>query len=60
MSFFTKTLFMVGVTRSKHTLQMTYAGQMHRYLTEISLNCIQIDAAMSAKPSTNNDFDFDF
>lgn len=38
-----KTLFMVGMTRCKKNLYLTYSGTMHSYVKEIEKECAKID-----------------
>lgn len=54
-----KTLFMVGLTRSKKNLYLTYSGTMHDYVKEIEKDCrkIDIDNVLNKK---NNDIDIGF
>lgn len=59
--YFTETLFMVGMTRSKFQLQISYTGSMHRYVSKIEANCNQIDiddVNNKAKKNVLDDFDF--
>lgn len=60
-SYFTRTLFMVGITRSKSDLYLTYSGNLHQYGKIIESECLKID--INEKPSINSlddDLDFDF
>ena len=61
MYYFNDTLFMVGMTRSKLSLTITYSGSMNNYTTRIENNCnkIDIDNIMSRSVSDFDD-DFDF
>ena len=36
-------LFMVGMTRSKKNLYLTYSGTMHEYIKKIDKECTKID-----------------
>lgn len=56
---FTKTLFMVGLSRSKNNLYITYTGAMHHYITSFKNECVIIDID-SIKNDSNDDVDFDF
>ena len=38
-----KTLFMVGLSRSKETLTLSYSGNAHYYLDEIKKLCVSVD-----------------
>ncbi|NCD11090.1 MAG: hypothetical protein EOL93_00940 [Epsilonproteobacteria bacterium] len=61
MYYFNDTLFMVGMTRSKLALTITYSDSMNNYVSRIENNCnkIDIDNIMS-QSSSNFDDDFDF
>lgn len=61
MYYFNDTLFMVGMTRSKLALTITYSGSMNDYTNRIENSCnkIDIDNIMS-QSSSNFDDDFDF
>lgn len=54
---FSKTLFMVGMTRSKKNLYLTYSETKHQYLDSIKSNCKEIDINNN---SNDDDFEFDF
>ena len=58
-SYFTETLFMVGMTRSKNNLYLTYSGSMHRYVKSFSEECVLIDID-ELQNSSDDDIDFDF
>lgn len=58
-SYFTETLFMVGMTRSKNNLYLTYSGSMHRYVKSFSDECTLIDID-ELQNSSDEDIDFDF
>jgi hypothetical protein len=54
-----KTIFMVGMTRSKKDLYLTYSGSMHKYVESFENGCTKIDI----DAITNNNIDdlsFDF
>lgn len=55
----TKTLFMVGMTRSKNTLYLTYTGTMHHYINSFKNKCNKIDIDAINNDSID-DLDFDF
>jgi len=55
----TKTLFMVGMTRSKNTLYLTYTGTMHHYINSFEDECNKIDIDTISNDSSD-DLDFDF
>jgi superfamily I DNA/RNA helicase len=60
-----ETLFMVGLSRSKETLTLTYSGTMHPYLKSIKDDCNDISEAINTnkdkdKDKDKDDFDFDF
>lgn len=61
MYYFNDTLFMVGMTRSKLALTITYSGSMNDFTDRIENKCnkIDIDNIMS-QSSSNFDDDFDF
>jgi len=54
-----ETLFMVGLSRSKETLTLTYSGTMHPYLNSIKSDCNDISDAINTN-KVEEDFDFDF
>ncbi len=54
-----ETLFMVGLSRSKETLTLTYSGTMHPYLKSIKSDCNDISEAININ-KVEEDFDFDF
>ena len=59
--FFTDTLFMVGMTRTKKQLTLSYINNLHPYIRRFKDICIEINA--KDIPSTDNsseidDFDF--
>ena len=56
---FTKTLFMVGMTRSKESLYLTYTGEKHKYITVFIDECTLIDIDSFTNDS-DDDLDFDF
>ncbi len=59
--YFTKTLFMVGMTRSKNNLFLTYNEDLHSYVKDFKESCQEIDISSLNSRNTNNDFDdFDF
>lgn len=59
--YFTDTLFMVGMTRSKFALTITYSGTMNEYVKKIEEHCNKVDIDKILSPSNNNSFDdFDF
>jgi superfamily I DNA/RNA helicase len=61
--YFTDTLFMVGMTRSKLALYITYSGKMHEFIERIAGTCnkVDIDKILNQSNSNNNfDDDFDF
>jgi superfamily I DNA/RNA helicase len=55
----TKTLFMVGMTRSKNTLYLTYTGTIHHYINSFENECTKIDIDTIDNDSSDN-LDFDF
>jgi len=54
-----ETLFMVGLSRSKETLTLTYSGTMHPYLKSIKDDCNDISETINTNED-KDDFDFDF
>lgn len=58
--FFSETLFMVGMTRSKFSLTISYSGTMHPFLKRFEKDCIKIDSESisSGKDEIFDDFDF--
>jgi hypothetical protein len=54
-----ETLFMVGLSRSKETLTLTYSGTMHPYLKSIKSDCNDISDAINTN-KVEEDFNFDF
>ena len=52
-----ETLFMVGMTRSKKDLYITYSGRLHSYVQRFEENCTKIDIN---KQSDDKIIDFDF
>ena len=66
--YFTDTLFMVGMTRSKLALTITYSGKMHEFVARIADSCnadscnkVDIDKILNQSKNSNNfDDDFDF
>ena len=54
-----ETLFMVGLSRSKETLTLTYSGNMHPYLESIKGDCNDISETINTDKD-DDDFDFDF
>lgn len=60
-SAFTETLFMVGMTRSKLNLHISYSGTMHNYVKKIESSCNKIDIDKIMNQASNSfDDDFDF
>lgn len=58
-SYFSETLFMVGMTRSKNNLYLTYSDNMHRYVKSFADECILIDIDETQNSSVKEpDFDF--
>lgn len=59
--WFNETLFMVGITRSKLALHITYSGTMHQFAKKIEHHCnkIDIDTILNQKNKVIED-DFDF
>lgn len=57
---FNRTLFMVGMTRSKKDLTLTYSETMHEYLKDIENECIKgsIEELNNTKKVENDDVDF--
>ena len=55
----TKTLFMVGMTRSKKDLYLTYTGDLYSYVLDFEDECTKIDIDTISSDS-NDDLDFDF
>ena len=54
-----KTLLMVGMTRSKKNLYLTYSGIMHKYVKEIGKGCTKIDIdSILNKDDTDLNIDF--
>lgn len=61
--YFTDTLFMVGMTRSKLALSITYSGKMHEFIEKIADSCnkVDIDNLLNQSKNNNNIDDvFDF
>lgn len=63
--YFTDTLLMVGMTRSKLALTITYSGTINKHVAKVKNDCNKIDIdAMLVLSNNNNesddDFDFDF
>ena len=59
--YFTDTLFMVGMTRSKLDLAITYSGRMNQYVEKIENYCNKVDIdKILAQSNNSNDFDDDF
>ena len=59
--YFTKTLFMVGMTRSKNNLFLTYSEDLHTYVKEFKESCQEIDiSSLNTKNSISDVDDFDF
>lgn len=56
-NYFTKTLFMVGMTRSKNNLYLTYSNSLHNYVESFKQNCQEFDIDNDAG-SSSPDFDF--
>ncbi|HIP26377.1 MAG TPA: hypothetical protein EYG80_01850 [Flavobacteriaceae bacterium] len=54
-----KTIFMVGMTRSKKDLYLTYSGNPHEYISSFENECTKIDID-SIADNSNDDLDFDF
>lgn len=54
-----ETIFMVGLSRSKETLTLTYSATMHPYLASIKDECNDISTAINNNKA-DDDFDFDF
>lgn len=52
-----ETLFMVGMTRSKKDLYITYSGSLHSYVQRFEEDCTKIDIN---KQFNDDDLDFDF
>lgn len=61
-TFFTETLFMVGLTRSKFALHITYSGNMHGFVKRIEDCCnkIDIDNILNQIGKSDSIDDFDF
>lgn len=58
---FTKDLFMVGMTRSKSELYISYTGILHSYVESFKDMCIEVDANNISNDNDDNDNDdFDF
>ena len=56
-----KTIFMVAISRSKNSLLLTYTGEMHDYLSEVTKNTIKITPKSSTDQDELLDLDeFDF
>lgn len=55
-----KTLFMVGATRSKLLLTLSYSGEKHHFLNEIESYCTTIDLNKKSQNSSSAIDDFDF
>ncbi|MCD4757784.1 MAG: AAA family ATPase [Arcobacteraceae bacterium] len=54
-----ETLFMVGMTRSKKNLYLTYSETMHKYVKQIDKECTKIDIdSILNKNDTSLDIDF--
>ncbi len=53
-----ETLFMVGMTRSKKNLYITYSGNLHQYVKRFEDSCTKIE--ISDILNSNDDLDFDF
>jgi superfamily I DNA/RNA helicase len=53
-----KTIFMVGMTRSKEALYLTYSGNMHEYVSDFKDECTIID--INSINNNDDDLDFDF
>ncbi|MEA2018301.1 MAG: 3'-5' exonuclease [Campylobacterota bacterium] len=58
--YFNETLFMVGMTRSKFALQLTYSGTMHKFVKTIKNDCTEINLDKITNDENNSDDDFDF
>jgi superfamily I DNA/RNA helicase len=58
-NIFDETLFMVGLTRSKLNLTISYTDTMHKFVKDIENDCVLVDIDMIYKK--NNDIlDLDF
>lgn len=55
--YFTETLFMVGMTRSRNNLYLTYSNSLHKYVQSFKENCQEFDIDNSAR-NDSDDFDF--
>lgn len=53
-----KTVFMVGMTRSKMNLYLTYSGNMHEYVSSFQNECTKIDIGNILNSTPDIDFDF--
>ena len=54
-----KTLFAVGLTRSKNNLYLSYSGTLHPFLKDLEDECTKIDIAnLTVKDNDVLDFDF--
>ncbi len=58
--YFTDTLFMVGMTRSKLALNITYSGIMNKYVKKVESHCNKVDIDKILSQSNNNNGVFDF
>lgn len=58
--YFTDTLFMVGMTRSKLALNITYSGIMNKYVKKVESHCNKVDIDKILSQSNNNNDVFDF
>jgi len=56
-SYFTETLFMVGMTRSKNNLYLTYSNSLLNHVESFKQSCQEFDIDNNAS-NTSDDFDF--